>query len=54
MSSDDVESLKRVGFDDAAVVELTHIIGFFSHINRIADGLGVDLEPWMDRNSGGV
>jgi len=25
----------------------THIIGYFNHINRLADALGVDLEPEM-------
>lgn len=48
MSRAEVDALKRVGFNDAAILELVHIIGFFNHINRIADALGVDLEPWMD------
>ena len=48
MSQADVEALKVVGFSDGAILELVHIIGFFNHINRVADALGVDLEPWMD------
>jgi alkylhydroperoxidase family enzyme len=28
-------------------MELVHVIGFFNHINRVADALGVDLESWM-------
>ena len=48
MSRAEVDALKKVGFNDAAILELVHIIGFFNHINRIADALGVDLEPWMD------
>lgn len=48
MSRAEVDALKGVGFNDEAILELVHIIGFFNHINRIADALGVDLEPWMD------
>lgn len=47
MSKGDIDQLKAVGFDDAAILELVHVIGFFQHINRVADALGVDLESWM-------
>ncbi|MGE4632555.1 MAG: hypothetical protein AAEJ47_05915 [Planctomycetota bacterium] len=47
MSAADVEQLKGSGVDDAAILELVHVIGFFSHINRVAEALGVDLESWM-------
>lgn len=47
MSADDIAQLKSVGFDDSAILELVHVIGFFHHINRVADALGVDLESWM-------
>ncbi|MDE0957275.1 MAG: hypothetical protein OSB12_01430 [Planctomycetota bacterium] len=33
--------------DDSSILELVHVIGFFNHINRVADSLGVDLESWM-------
>jgi uncharacterized peroxidase-related enzyme len=47
MNADDIEQLKGVGFDDPTILELVHVIGFFHHINRVADALGVDLESWM-------
>ncbi|NRA74620.1 MAG: hypothetical protein HRU16_01655 [Planctomycetes bacterium] len=47
MSAADVEQLKSSGVDDAAILELVHVIGFFSHINRVAEALGVDVESWM-------
>lgn len=43
----DVAGLRAQGFDDTAVLEATHVVGFFNHINRLADALDVDLEPDM-------
>ena len=42
-----IASLRGVGLDDSSILELVHVIGFFNHINRVADSLGVDLESWM-------
>ena len=29
---------------DTAILDIVHITGFFSYYNRLADGLGIDLE----------
>lgn len=47
MSAADVERLRAHGFDDDAITIAAQVIGYFNYINRIADGLGVDPEPWM-------
>ncbi len=47
MKETDIASLRGVGLDDSSILELVHVIGFFNHINRVADSLGVDLESWM-------
>ena len=47
MGRDDVERLRGHGYGDRAILDATHIIGYFNHINRVADALGVDLEPEM-------
>ena len=47
MGADDVESLRALGYDDRAIHDITQVVAYFSYINRIADGLGVDLEPEM-------
>ena len=47
MSPQDLQPLRDVGLGDGAILEATHVIGYFNHINRIADALGVDLEEWM-------
>jgi len=40
----DVATLRRHGFDDAAIHDVVQIAGLFAYYNRLADGLGVDLE----------
>jgi len=35
------ETLRRVGFDDRAILQITLIAAWFNYINRVADALGV-------------
>lgn len=42
--SEDVTALRRAGFDDRAVHDICAIAAYFAFVNRIADGLGVELE----------
>jgi uncharacterized peroxidase-related enzyme len=44
---EDVEALRKTGWTDEQIVSAAQIIGYFNHLNRIADGLGIDLEPEM-------
>jgi len=48
MTEDDIADLRRHGFDDRAIHDAAQVVAYFNYINRIADGLGVDLEPEMD------
>ena len=43
-ASTDVEALKARGFDDRAIHDMCAIAGYYAFVNRIADGLGVELE----------
>ena len=43
----DLDHLRTTGLDDRAINDATQVIAYFNYINRIADGLGVDLEPEM-------
>ena len=46
-AKDDLEALRGHGFADADLHDAVQIISYFNYINRIADGLGVDLEDSM-------
>ena len=48
MRSDDLATLRATGLDDRAIHEAIQVISYFNYINRVADGLGVDLEPEME------
>ncbi len=37
----DHERLRRAGFDDKAILQITLIASWFNYINRVADALGV-------------
>ncbi len=45
MSAADVEALHRSGLSDAAIHDAAAVTAYFNFVNRIALGLGVELEP---------
>ena len=49
----DVERLRQHGFTDEAIHDAFQVAAYFAYINRIADGLGVDLEPDMPQQPAG-
>jgi len=30
------------------VLQLAEVVAYYAYVNRIADGLGVALEPWLE------
>jgi alkylhydroperoxidase family enzyme len=44
----DVDELSDMGWNDEAISLATQIVAYFNYINRIAEGLGVDTEDWID------
>ena len=44
----DVRRLRESGFTDEQITLATQVVGYFNYINRVAHGLGVDDEPWME------
>jgi len=49
MRAADVQSLRAVGFDDTAIHDICAVVAYFAFVNRIADGLGVELESRFAR-----
>jgi len=49
MTQEDVNRLRSLGLDDRAISDACQVISYFNYINRVADGLGVDLEPEMQK-----
>lgn len=47
VNRDHIDRLRKVGFSDAAIHDAFQVVAYFNYINRLADGLGVDLEPEM-------
>jgi len=48
-----IEKLRRVGFEDQGVHDICAIVSYFAFVNRIADGLGVELEErWEESEEG--
>lgn len=41
---EDVERLRGAGFEDRAIHDICAITAYYAFVNRIADGLGVELE----------
>lgn len=49
----DVISLREAGFSDAAILDINQVTAYYAFVNRLADGLGVDLESYWDLNEVG-
>lgn len=42
----DVVALRDEGFSDAAILDINQVTAYYAYVNRLADGLGVTLEPY--------
>lgn len=43
----DVIALREVGFSDGAILDINQVTGYYAFVNRLADGLGVELEDYQ-------
>ena len=51
MVEDDWQPLRDLGFDDAACLEVGHIVGLFNYLTRLADGFGLRLDDATEEAS---
>jgi len=47
MRREDVETLRRAGLDDRAILDAVQVAGYFNYINRLVEALGVPPEDFM-------
>ena len=47
-SDEDIAALRAAGWSDRAITDSVQVCAYFNYINRIAEGLGVDAEEWLD------
>ena len=44
VESSDVDELRELGFEDADILGLAECTAYYAYANRIANGLGIELE----------
>lgn len=45
VTREDADRLRSAGFDDGGLHDICAVTAYYAFVNRIADGLGVELEP---------
>ena len=39
-----MDAIPPAGFDDSGILDICQVTAYYNYVNRLADGLGVDLE----------
>ena len=45
MTAGDTETLRKTGFSDCAILDICQVAAYYAFVNRLAQGLGVEIEP---------
>lgn len=48
ITRDDVDLLRVAGFSDSAILDICQVTAYYAFANRLADGLGIELEAFWD------
>lgn len=48
MEEADVIALRKVGFNDAAILDINQVTSYYAYVNRLADGLGIEMEGYWE------
>lgn len=46
MTDSDVSTLRAAGLEDAEILDVCQIVCYYNYVNRLASGLGVELEEY--------
>ena len=49
MTEKDLVPLRKLGYDDRAILDINQITSYYAYVNRVADGLGVELEDFWNQ-----
>jgi alkylhydroperoxidase family enzyme len=52
MVEEDVSRLRQAGFSDSAILDTNQVAAYYAFVNRLADGLGVELEAFWGEPDG--
>jgi len=44
VEKEDIKKLKEMGLSDKDILDLNQVVSYFNYVNRIAEGLGIELE----------
>ena len=50
MEEADVQELRDAGFSNTGILDIAHVTSYYAYVNRLADGLGVELETFWKEN----
>ncbi len=51
ISRQDIDTLHKAGFSESAILDICQVAAYFNFVNRLADGLGVELENyWQEED----
>ena len=48
MEETDVINLRSAGYSDSAILDINQVTAYYAFVNRVADGLGVELESYWE------
>jgi uncharacterized peroxidase-related enzyme len=43
----DIIALRTAGHSDRDILDIAEVVGYYAYVNRIASGLGVEVEDWV-------
>lgn len=50
MEKSDVMALREHEFGDVEILDIAQVTAYYAFVNRMAQGLGVELEPYWDQD----
>ena len=49
VKENDIQTLRDLNLTDKDISQIVQIVGYFNYINRVADGLGLEPENFIDK-----